>query len=136
MSKAMRTTVCVAVSLVLSGVLAMAQTSGNNVDKDQNKEHHSRFSKVAFWHRHKDADKNAKQSETTKTPSRQTQVKQTQVKTAQVKPVPAKPASGKSQNQAQHATNMKKVSTKKPASANKTKAQQKAQDPKTVSLKQ
>src|SRR5439155_9805353 len=68
MSKAIRTILSLVVSLVLFSALTMAQTGGNNANKDKNKEHHSRLAKIAFWRRHhwrhhKDADKNAKQAQ-------------------------------------------------------------------------
>ncbi len=66
MSKAIRTTLSLVVSLVLFSVLTPAQTVGNNADKDKNKEHHSGLAKVAFWRHHKDADKNAKGFEGTR----------------------------------------------------------------------
>jgi hypothetical protein len=132
MSKAIRTILSLVVSLVLFSALTMAQAGGNNADKNKNKEHHSRLAKVAFWRHHKDADKNAKQAQAMQAPS-----KQAQAKTAQVKPAPAKqPAGKKDQKQEQQASNMSKPSAKKAAAANKTKPRQKAQDPKTVSLKQ
>src|SRR5437016_2829347 len=133
MSKAIRTTLSLVVSLVLFSALTMAQTGENNADKNKNKEHHSRLAKIAFWRRHhKDANKNAKQAQATQSPS-----KQAQAKTAQVKPASAKQAAGKKdQKQEQHASNMSKPSAKKAPAANKTKPRQKAQDPKTVSLKQ
>jgi hypothetical protein len=130
MSKAIRIILSLVVSLVLFTTLTMAQAGGNNADKNKNKEHHSRFAKVAFWRHHKDADENAKQAQATQVPSKQAQAKTTQVK-------PAKQAAGKKdQKQEQHASNMSKPSDKKAPTANKTKARQKAQDPKTVSLKQ
>jgi len=136
MSKAIRTTLSLVVSLVLFSALTMAQPGGNNANKDKNKEHHSRFAKVAFWRHHwrhhKDADKNAKQAQATQAPS-----KQAQAKTAQIKPASTKQAAGKKdQKQEQHASNMSKPSAKKAPAANKTKPRQKAQDPKTASLKQ
>jgi len=79
MSKAIRTTLSLVVSLVLFSALTMAQPGGNNANKDKNKEHHSRFAKVAFWRHHwrhhKDADKNAKQAQATQAPSKQAQAK-------------------------------------------------------------
>jgi hypothetical protein len=130
MSKAIRTILSLVVSLVLFSTLTMAQAGGNDADKDKNKEHHSRLAKVAFWRHHKDADKNAKQAQATQAPA-----KLAQAKTAQVKP--AKQAAGKKdQKQDQHASNMSKPSAKNAPAANKTKPRQKAQDPKTVSLKQ
>ena len=130
MSKAIRTTLSLLVSLVLFSALTMAQPGGNNPDKDRNKEHHSHLAKLAFWRHHKNADKNAKQAQATQAPAKQGQAKTTQVKLA-------KGAAGKKdQKQEQHANNMSKPSDKKAPAANKTKARQKAQDPKTVSLKQ
>ena len=132
MSKAIRTTLSLVVSLMLFSALTMAQSGGNNADKDKNKEHHSRLTKFAFWRHHKGVDKNAKQSQATQTPS-----KQAQTKTAQIKPASTKQVAGKKdQKHEQHASNMSKPSTKKVPAAKKTKPQQKGQDPKTVSLKQ
>ncbi len=131
-SKAIRTTLSLVVSLVLFSALTMAQAGPNNADKDKNKEHHSRLAKVAFWRHHKDADKNAKQAQVTQVPS-----KQAQAKTAQIKPASTKQAAGKKdQKQEQHASNLNKPSAKKAPAANATKPLQKAQDPKTASLKQ
>ena len=132
MSKAIRTALSLVVSLVLFSALTMAQAGGNSVDKGKNKEHHSRFAKIAFWRHHKDANKNAKQAQATQTPS-----KQVQAKTAQIKPESTKQAAGKKDHkQEQHASNTSKPSAKKAPAASKTKPRQKAQDPKTVSLKQ
>jgi len=132
MSKAIRTTLSLVVSLMLFSALTMAQSGGNNADKDKNKEHHSRLAKFAFWRHHKGADKNAKQTQATQAPS-----KQAQAKTAQIKPASTKQVAGKKdQKHEQHASNMSKPYVKKAAAANKTKAQQKAEDPKTASLKQ
>ena len=136
MSKAIRTTLSLVVSLVLFSALTMAQAGPNNADKDKNKEHRSRLAKVAFWRHHwrhhKAAAKNAKQAQATQAPS-----KQAQAKTAQIKPASTKEAAGKKdQKQEQHASNMSKPSAKKAPAANKTKPRQKAQDPKTPSLKQ
>src|SRR5437667_6057260 len=117
MSKATRSILSVVVSLMLFSALTMAQTGRNNADKDKNKEHHSRFAKVAFWRHHKDADKKAKQAQATQAPS-----KQAQAKTAQIKPASTKQAAGKKdQKQEQHASNMSKPSAKKAPAANKTK---------------
>ena len=90
MSKAVRTTLSLLVSLVLFSALTMAQAGGNNADKDKNKGHHSRLTKVAFWRHHKDTDKNAKQAQATQAPS-----KPAQAKTAEIKPVSTKQAPGK-----------------------------------------
>ena len=132
MTKAIRTTLSLVASLVLFSALTMAQAGPNNADKDKNKEHHSRLAKVAFWRHHKDADKNAKPAQATQVPS-----KQAQAKTAQIKPASTKQAAGKKdQKQEQHASNLSKPSAKKAPAANATKPLQKAQDPKTASLKQ
>jgi hypothetical protein len=131
MSKAIRTILSLVVSLMLLSALTMAQAGGNNATKDQNKEHHSRLAKVAFWHHHKDADKNAKPAQAMQAPS-----KPAQAKTAQVKPVSTKQVAGKNQKQEQHASNTSKPVVKKAHAANKTKSQQKAKDPKAASVKQ
>ena len=90
MSKVVRTTLSLVVSLVLFSALTMAQAGGNNADKDKNKGHHSRLTKIAFWRHHKDTDKNAKQAQATQAPS-----KPAQAKTAEIKPVSTKQAAGK-----------------------------------------
>jgi len=90
MSKAVRTTLSLVVSLVLFSALTMAQAGGNNADKDKNNGHHSRLTKVAFWRHHKDTDKNAKQAQATQAPS-----KPAHAKTAEIKPVSTKQAPGK-----------------------------------------
>jgi hypothetical protein len=131
MSKAIRTTLSLVVSLLLFSAMTMAQSGGNSAEKaknDKNKEH-SRLAKVAFWHHHKDADKNAKPAQAT-----QAQSKHGQAKTAQLKPVSAKQATDKkNQKQEQRPTNVSKASTKKTPAPNETKP--KAQDPKTAALK-
>ena len=130
MSKSIRTALSLVVSLVLFSALMMAEAGGTNADKGKNKEHHSRFAKVAFWRHH--ADKKAKQAQATQAPS-----KQAQAKTSQIKPASTKQAAGKKdQKQEQHASNLSKPSAKKAPAANKTRPRQKAQDPKTASLKQ
>jgi len=122
MSKATRSILSVVVSLMLFSALTMAQTGRNNADNDKNKEHHSRFAKVAFWRHHKDADKNARPAQATQAPSTQPQPK-----AAQLKPASAKQVAGKnSQKQEQHASPMSKPSSKKSAAANKTKPQDKS----------
>lgn len=132
MSKAIRTILSLVVSLMLLSALTMAQTGGNSADKNKDKEHHSRFSKVAFWRHNKDAAKSAKPAQATPA-----QAKSVQAKTAQVKPISAKQVAGKNSPKAeQHASHMSKPSVKKAPTASKTKAKQKAQDPKAASLKQ
>src|SRR6266550_2955216 len=127
MSKVTRRILSVVVSLMLFSALTMAQTAKNSTDKE--KEHHSRFAKVAFWRHHKHADKNAKPAHATQSPSTQPQAK-----TAQLKPASAKPAAGKNSQNQQHASQMSQTSGKKLSGANKAKAQPKAHDPKRDSL--
>jgi hypothetical protein len=120
MTKAMRTTLSLVVALVLFSALTMAQTAGNANKNKDTKEHHSRLSKAAFW-RHKEANKNAKQTKPTQAS------KQPVAKTAQLKPVSAKvSASKKNQKQAQHASKVSKPIAKKAPAASKTKPQPKA----------
>ncbi|PYX80855.1 MAG: hypothetical protein DMG70_21920 [Acidobacteria bacterium] len=113
MGKALRTALSLVVSLVLLSTLTMAQPAGKKANKDQ-KEHHSRFAKMAFWRHHKDADKKSKSHSSNK---------HAHAKSAQTKPASAKQVVKKDQKP-EHAS-------KAPA-ANKTK-QQKTQDPKTAS---
>jgi len=131
MREAIRITLSLVASLALFSTLAMAQPSGNNEGKDKNKEHHSRISKLAFWRHHTGADKSANQAQATQAPSKQAQAKTTQVKPASTKQVAGK----KDQKHEQHASNMSKPYVKKAPAANKTKGQQKAEDPNTASLK-
>ena len=86
MSKAIRTILSVAISVVLFGALTMAQSSGSsNQSSDQNKDqqHHSKLSKAAFWRHHKNSDKSAQQK-------KGSQKSQTPAKTAQLRPASAK----------------------------------------------
>jgi hypothetical protein len=125
MSKAMSTTLSLVVSIVLLSALTLAKTSGNNADKDQNKQHHSRLSKIAFWRHHKDTNKNVKA---------QAQSKHAQAKTAKVKPVAAKQATNKKeQKPEQHVAKAKKAFGNKTPATNKTKQGEKTQDPKAAS---
>ena len=131
MSKAIRTALSLVVSLVLFSALTMAQ-AGANADKDKNeKEHHSRLAKAAFWRHHKESVKNTKPSQAPQAS------KQTPAKTAQLKPASAKLSAGKNvQKPAQHPSNTSKPSAKKAPAANKTKPQHKTEDRQTASLKQ
>jgi hypothetical protein len=132
MSKVIRTTLSLVVSIVLCSALTMAKAAGNNTDKDKNKAHHSRLTKAAFWRHHKNGDKSAKQTQ-----AKRVRSKAAQVKSAQVKPVSAKQVTGKKeQKPEQHSSKATKSSAKKTPTANKAKPPQKTQDPKTVSLKQ
>ena len=131
MSKAIRTILSGVVSLVLLSALTMAQ-AGANADKDKNeKEHHSRLAKAAFWRHHKESGKN------TKPPQAPQVSKQAPAKTAQLKPASAKLSAGKNDHKpAPHASNTSKPSAKKAPTASKAQPQQKTQTPQTVSLKQ
>jgi hypothetical protein len=106
MHNAFRTVLSLVFSIVLFSALAIAHDGGNSAEKDKNKEHYSRLSKVAFWRHHK----NAKQE-----PIKQAHSREPQAKTARLKPASAK---------------------QKPLATKNTKAQQKTQDPKAASLKQ
>lgn len=132
MSRGMRSVLSLVVSLLLFSTLTMAEPGGNSANRDKNKKHHSSFAKLAFWRHHKDSNKNAKTAHATHAPS-----KPAQAKTARVKPASTKQAAGKKeQKQEQHASNASKTAAKKAPTTNKTKPQQKAQDPNTASLKQ
>jgi hypothetical protein len=87
MSKAVRCTLSLAVSLVLFSAVALAQAGGNSgaQEKGKNKEHHSRLAKIAFWRHHDHSDKNTKQA----------QVKKVQSKLVQAKAAQMKPSVGK-----------------------------------------
>jgi hypothetical protein len=137
MNKVIRTVLGLMVSVMLLSALTMAQTGPNNADKDKNTEHHSRFSKVAFWRHHNDADKKAKPVVAPQASSKPAQAKIAQPKTAQVKPVSSKKAANKSdQKPEQHVSNMSKPASKKAVAANKMKSQHKVKDPKAASVKQ
>jgi len=136
MSKAIRTTLSLVVSLVLFSAVALAHAGGNNADKDKgkdnkdNKERHSRISKLAFWHHHKNGSNSAKTVQ-----AKQAQPKQAQAKAALTKPAPATRTAGKKdQKQELHARSQ--APAKKPSTATKTKPQVKAKSRTTASLKQ
>jgi hypothetical protein len=78
MRQPIRTVLGLVVSLVLFSVLAMAQPG--KAEKNNNEEHHSR---LAFWHRHRKADKKSKAH----TPSKQFQANRAQMKPASAKQV-------------------------------------------------
>ena len=134
MSKAVRTTLSIVISLVLFSVVAQA---GGNKQKDinaNNKPSHSRFAKFAFWRYHRNADKNGKLVQ-----AKPAQSKQPQPTAALVKPSPAKPAAGRSkedQKQALHAGKLSKTPAQKASAAKKTKPQNKAQDRNTSSFQE
>ena len=143
MSRAVRTTLSVVISLMFLSTLMFAGASASKTDKDKNQEHHSKLSKAAFWRHHKDSDKKAKQ-----TPAAQPASKAAQAHPAQVKPVAAKQSSGKvsakpssaKQTAKDHKPEQKgqkttKASEKKSAVSAKPKTQKKA-EPKVVSMQQ
>src|SRR5579864_904930 len=123
MSKTIRTTVSIVVSLLLLSAMTMAQAAAKNSEKSKDKDknqQHSRLSKVAFWRHHSDADKNAKKAQ-----AAPTSPKQANAKTAQVKPVAAKQVvAKKDQKPEQHSSKVTKPSTKKAPVANKMKQPQ------------
>lgn len=104
MNQAFRTTQRLVVSALLLSAVAMAQSGANRTDTTNSTEHHSKFSKVAFWRHHKDGNKNTNQDMGKPATS-----KQAQPRAAQVKPVAPK------QSQAS-TTQAKTVSAKQPAS--------------------
>jgi len=141
MSKAIRTTLSLVVSLVLFSAVALAHAGGNNADKDKgkdnkdNKERHSRISKLAFWHHHKNGSNSAKTVQAKQAQPKQAQPKQAQAKAALTKPAPATRTAGKKdQKQELHARSQ--APAKKPSTATKTKPQVKAKSRTTASLKQ
>jgi len=125
MSKEVRTTSSLVVSLMLFSAMAVAHAGGNNANKHmtKNKEHHNPFAKLEFWHHHKDGHSNAK-----RTQAKHAQAKQAQAKAAHTKPAPQTVAAGKKdQKQEQHA--LGKTPAKKVSAATKTKPQDKTQNP-------
>jgi hypothetical protein len=122
MSKAVRTILSLVVSMVLFNAVAMAHAGGDHIDKHkkENKEHHSRISKLAFWHHHKNNDKSVKTVRANHSQQKQAQVK------AQAKPAPpTMAASKKDPKHEQHAKS--KAPAKKTSAGTKTKPQEKAQ---------
>ena len=137
MRKALRTTLGLVVSLALLSAMATAAPSGKNADKHKNnnkKEHHSVFSKLAFWRHHKNTAKNGKNHGA----SQHAQAKTTQKRTASAKPTGEKKdqkqqTSQKQQSsEKQQASHKSKASGKKAPAATKTKAEQSARDATTV----
>ena len=153
MNQGFRTTQKIVVSALLLSAAAMGQTSAKNTET-ASKEHHSKMSKVAFWHRHNDASKNAKQpaakpATTNPVQSKQSQSKQAQVNPAvakqsqtskpQVKPVSAKQPPSKIEqkhNTTKSASASAKKSTEKAPSAKPGKPQQKPVTPQNAQASQ
>ena len=119
MSKKVRNTLSVVISLVLFSALALAQGGGSTSEKnkDKNREHHSRLAKVVFWHRHKGSHKNAKQGE-----AKQDKSTRPQPQAAQVKPVSFKHSGKRDQEQGQHARKVSKARTSKASAHMATKS--------------
>jgi hypothetical protein len=108
MSKAIRTILSVAVSVVLFGALTMAQSSGNT-DQNKDPQHHRKISKAALWRHHKNSDKSGQQT-------KGSQKSQKPAKTAQLKPVSAKATSKNDEKPEEHAGKATKTSANKSAS--------------------
>ena len=127
-----RSVASVLVSIVVLGMLTVAQASASTDKNTKNDEHHSRLSKAAFWKHHKHHDKTAKPS-----PSmpQEAHTQKVQPKTAQLKPVSAKRSTAtKEQNQA-HASKASKPSTGKSVAVTKT-TSKKPTNEQTSSFKQ
>lgn len=111
MNRELRITQMLVVSALLMSAATVAQTGPNNSSKSS--EHHNKFSKVAFWRHHNDANKDAKHD-----PSRTAQVKpavakESQPSKTQLKTVSAKQSTSKI-DQSQHTTKSATYSAKKP----------------------
>lgn len=163
MNKAVRTSLRLVVSIVLLSAVALAHVTGSNVDKNTNRGHHSRLSKLAFWRGHKDHNRSGaqvakvhqnkngerrvhlsklafwrhhKDSDTNAKAAQASHASPnpTAVKTAQTKPAPHTPAAARNgQKQGLHATRKVPAKTK---SATKAKPKQTAESRTTASLKQ
>ena len=163
MHKAVRSGLRVVVSIMLLGAVALANASGNNV-KNTNREHHSRFSKLAFWRGHRDHNKTGRtvanghrnrneehhsrisklafwrQRKDSHTSIKTAQAshptpKSGQVETAQTKPAPhALTADSKNHKQARSAAG--KAPAKTSTAPTKAKPHQTAESRTTASLKQ
>ena len=160
MTKRIRTSLRLVVSIMLLSAVGLAATT--TVDKNTNREHRSRFSKLAFWRGHKDHDKTG--GNVAKTHQNRNQEHQSRVsklafwrhhktgnsvktvqanhaspksapeKVAQTKPAPHTMAAGKNgQKQGQSSG---KVAAKTTSATSKGKAQKAADNHTTASLKQ
>ena len=110
MNQEFRTTQMLVVSALLLSAVTVAQTGTN--DSRKSAEHHSKFSRVAFWRHHNDANKDAKQVPAGTTQLKPAVAKQSQASKTQVKAVSAKQPANKI-NQNQH-TRSATYSAKKP----------------------
>ena len=119
MSKAVRTILSLVVSMVLFNAVAMAHAGGEHIDKHkkENKEHHSRLSKLAFWRHPKHTDTSLRTAQ-----ANHAAPKSIGVKTAQTTPTPHTSAAGKnSQKQAVHARGRAPAKTRPAATKAKPK---------------
>lgn len=118
MTKPARTTLSLVISLVLFSAAALARPGVNGADRDKNtdKGHQSRISKLAFWRHHRDSNKKPTIQ------AKQAQAKQAPVKTAQIKPAPA--TGKRDQKQRENATS--KAAAKKGSATSKTKPREKS----------
>lgn len=91
MNKTVRTTLSLFLGMALLSAVALAGVNGTAAKKDNKdqKEHHSRLAKAAFW-RHQKNEKNS-----VKPQARQSQSKKATVDAAKSKPKPVKQASSK-----------------------------------------
>jgi hypothetical protein len=163
MDRAVRTSLRLVVSIMLLSAVALAHSSGNKVDKNTNREHPSRFSKIAFWHRHKGHDKtdgNVAKVHPNKNQEHHSQisklafwrhhkdgdksvrtaqanhasVKNTQAMAAQTKPTPRTLGAGKKGQKQEQSGG--RAPAKTTAAATQPKRQQSAEGHTTASLKQ
>jgi hypothetical protein len=146
MTKALRNALILMFSLMLSGTLLVAQASNQKKtdEKSSNKEHHSPFSKAAFWRHHKDSNQKPKTA-TAQPGSKSAQSQSAQVKPASVKQSSAKQSAKATSNQTTAKKNQKSqtgrqhlanASAKKSPTGSKAKAQKKSPEPKVVSMQQ
>ena len=163
MNRAVRTSLRLVISIVLLSAVALAHVSGNNVDKNTSRGHHSRLSKLAFWRGHKDhtrsgahvakvhQNKNGEHHgpiskiafwrhhkdgdrNLKAAQANHASVKSTEVKTAQTKPAPHARPAGKNRQQAPHTGG--KAPAKATPAATKAKPKQKVESRTTASLSQ
>jgi hypothetical protein len=142
MNKAARTSFRLVLSIVLLTAVALAHTRANTVDKNRNREHHSRLSKLAFWRGHKGHDKagvaRVNQNKNREQHSRMSKLAfwrhhkhgDKSAKTAQVNPASLKPAG---QQQARSAAGKGPAKTR--SAATRAKPQQTTEE-RTTALKQ
>jgi hypothetical protein len=163
MRRAVRTSLGLAVGVVLLSAVALAHASSNNTNKSTDSRHQSRISKLAFWRRHKDRDKTGRTTANTHQNTNEqhhsrlsklvfwrhhrdsdksaktaqashAQPKYAHIKAVQTKPAPRTQAAKKrDQKQVRHA--MGQSAAKKGSVPKKVKPQEKTQDHTTASLK-